>query len=370
MIVHMRRATVTFLVASLGVVLSASCAQGRLLPSRFFGIVPQTPLSPTDTATMRAGRIGSIRTPVEWSVVEPAPGRYDWYGLDGAVALAAAAGMEVLPYLYGTPAWLAARPTQLPVGTIEQRAAWSAFLQAAVARYGPGGSFWAEHGPSTADPLPSMPIRKWQVWNEPNFFYFADPASPTLYGRLLKLSARSLRSVDPRAKVLLGSLFGRPDQRPPRAMSAADFLQRLYRIRGIKRFFDGLTLDPYAANQTALRRNVWQVRRAALASGDRRTGLFVTELGWGSQNDPRKVAFEVGRKGQARELRKAYRYLISRQRQLNLKAIYWFSWQDAAEPSCNFCDSAGLFYAGEPLRPKPAWRAFVGVTHTRVGSPE
>jgi len=366
----MRRTTTAILLTALFLtLLPAGAAEGRRLPIRFFGIVPQTALDSTDIAYMRAGRIGRLRTPVDWSLVELSPGKYDWYGLDGSVGLAAREGIEVLPYFYGTPPWFAPRPTQLPVANDAQRTAWAAFLQAAVARYGPGGAFWAEHGPGTKEPLPSVPIHWWQIWNEPNFFYFATPASPKLYGRLLKASARAIRSVDPSAKILLAGLFGRPKARPPRAMPAATFLQRLYRFRGIKRFFDGIALHPYAANLTALRRNLWQVRRVALKNRDRRTGLYVTELGWGSQHNPRKVAFEVGKRGQARELREAYSYLIERRNKLNLKGLYWFSWRDAVPepeaPVCNFCDSAGLFEAGEAMRAKPAWHAFVRISRGR-----
>jgi hypothetical protein len=341
---------------------SAATAEGARLPKRFFGIVPQTALTPVDTARMAAGGIGSLRTPVDWSVVEREPGKYDWYGLDGAVRLAARERIEVLPYFYGTPSWLAGRATKLPVGNGRQRRAWRDFLRAAVERYSPGGEFWTEDRGPYAESVPPVPIRTWQVWNEENSFYFARPASPRLYGRLLKDSARTIRSVDRRAEILIGGLFGRPKGRPPRAMAAADFLDRLYRIRGMKRFFDGVALHPYAANITALRRKVWTVRRVMQKHRDGRTGLYLTELGWGSQNNARKVAFEVGRRGQARELRTSYRYLISKRRVLNLKSIYWFTWKDATDedgPICNFCDSAGLFGAGDGLKPKPAWRAFV-----------
>jgi hypothetical protein len=89
---------------------------------------------------------------------------------------------------------------------------------------------------------------------------------------------------------------------------------------------------------------------------DRRTGLYLTEVGWGSKRNPRRVAFEVGRREQARELRRSYRYLIRNQRRLNLRQVHWFSWKDA--PSlCSFCDSVGLFHRGQRFRPKPAWHA-------------
>ena len=105
-----------------------------------------------------------------------------------------------------------------------------------------------------------------------------------------------------------------------------------------------------------------------LANRDRKAGLYVTELGWGSQNDPGKVAFEVGWRGQAEALRSAYGYLIAQRRRLALRAVYWFSWRDAPPgvPTCNFCDSSGLFTAD--FAPKPAWGALVKLTRSPIGS--
>ena len=42
---------------------------------------------------MKAGRIGSVRWPVNWATVQPtANGGYDWSSVDPAVEAAAAAG--------------------------------------------------------------------------------------------------------------------------------------------------------------------------------------------------------------------------------------------------------------------------------------
>jgi hypothetical protein len=89
-------------------------------------------------------------------------------------------------------------------------------------------------------------------------------------------------------------------------------------------------------------------------------------MGWGSQNDPNRVAFEQGIQGQARELRDAYRYLIENRFRLNLKGAFWFSWKDVPSGACNFCDSVGLFRAGKGFRPKPAWRSLVALSGGRA----
>jgi hypothetical protein len=337
----------------------AAPAGAGAVPRDFFGIGPQTPLTRADVGRMKAGGFGSVRVPVVWGSVQPSPrSDYRWAALDQAVSTTAAEGLEVLPFLYGTPHWLG-RPTRLPVLGGRQRRAWSDFLRAAAERYGAEGEYWIEHAPGSADFVPKTPIRTWQIWNEPNFFYFARPASPGRYGRLLKISRRALRQGDRGARIIAGGLFGNPRQGPPLAMKATVFLERLYRVPGVRAALDGIALHPYVPDVAELRLEVEALRRVAVRNRDRRTPLYVTEMGWGSQsNSP--VSFEVGPRGQARELRGAYRYLIANRRRLNLKQVFWFSWKDL-KGDCDFCDSAGLFREGRRFKPKPAWRAFVHI---------
>ncbi len=347
------------------IVLALAPASAAALPRGFFGIAPQTAIGKADTARMRSGGVETIRTMVSWSAIQQEPeGAYDWGGLDRTVALAAEDRLEVLPFLISTPHWLSHNWRVLPVDNARQRRTWAEFVGAAVERYGHRGTFWREHGPGSARPLPRLPIRAWQIWNEENFFYFAKPASPTRYARLLAVTHRAMHRADPRADLVLGGLFGDPGQGPPRARDAVEFLDRLYRVRGIKADFEGVALHPYAADVGVLRSLVEAVRGTMVRHGDRRAGLYLTELGWGSQYDPQVVAFEVGLRGQARELRSAYRYLISNRRRLGLRQVDWFTWKDAPG-ACSFCDSAGLFRRGGHFRPKPAWHAFVSVARRR-----
>ncbi|HWM54459.1 MAG TPA: hypothetical protein VNO20_03630 [Solirubrobacterales bacterium] len=357
----MRTRTTTLAALALAAMLVAGTATAQArLPRDFFGVVPQTTLSAADTNRMRGGGLDVVRLPVFWSSVQPSPrSGYDWSEVDRVLATTARSRLDLLPFLYGTPGWLG-RQTRMPVDSARQRREWQAFLTAAVERYGPGGQFWAEHGPASGDFVPPRPVRRWQVWNEPNFFYFATPVSPGRYARLLKLSHQAIVRTDPRAEVILGGLFGNPKERPPRAMDATDFLDRLYAVRGIKQSFDGVALHPYAASAAELRRLTEALRGVTVRNRDRRAGLYLTEVGWGSQRNPRRVAFEVGLREQARELRSAYGYLIGNRARLNLKQVHWFSWKDR-RGACNFCDSVGLFRGGARFKPKPAWHAFVRI---------
>jgi hypothetical protein len=348
------------ILAALAVVSLAGPATASAAPRDFFGIGPQTPLTAADTSRMHGGGIGVVRVPVVWASVQPGPrSDYDWAALDQAVELTARARLEVLPFLYGSPHWIGAG-TRLPVDGGRQRRAWSEFVRAAAERYGSRGEFWVEHGRESGDFVPKTPIRTWQIWNEPNFFYFARPASPERYGRLLKLSERALRQGDPGARMISAGLFGNPRQRPPAAMKATVFVERMLRVGGVRRALDGVSLHPYVPDVASLRIEIEALRGILRRHGGGRLGIYLTEMGWGSAAPNRNASFEVGLRGQARELTAAYRYLLPNRRRLNLKQVFWFSWKDL-RGDCNFCDSAGLFREGLRFRPKPAWHSFVRI---------
>ncbi|HEU4945484.1 MAG TPA: hypothetical protein VFT10_10025 [Solirubrobacterales bacterium] len=360
-------------IVALPVATSGAPAQTSARPSpAFFGIAPQTPLTNRDVQYMGAGKIGVIRLPFLWHMIQPTPQRvYDWSTVDPVMEMVARGGLRVLPFLFGTPAWLSGKEQTLPIDSGRARSAWIAFVKAAVERYGPGGDFWAERAPGGIGPNYTpvisrpLPIRAWQVWNEANFFYFAFPVSPSRYARLLKLTQPAIKSVDRGAEVILSGLFGDPDETGRRGMDAPDFLDRLYAVPGIKARFDAIALHPYAFHVEDLEELTEEIREVAIENRDPRARLHITEMGWGSQNDPHIVAFEQGIMGQARELRGAYGYLIDNRGRLNLKSTYWYSWKDL-RGSCNFCDSVGLFRTGLGFRPKPAWRAFIGITGGRA----
>ena len=362
--------------------LRATPAGAQALPENFFGIAPQEALTNADAARMDRGGIDVVRVPVAWSQVQPTRnGGYDWGLVDSQVEIAARNNLQVLPVLYHSPRWATGAPERLPIYTTAQRQAWKAFLREIVERYGPGGEFWqpdpvqqamaactpcpasltSQATASIAPDTPIIPISEWQLWNEENFFYFTKPASPGRYARLLRISSPAIKNIKPNAKVILGGLFGRPKERPPRAMAATAFLNELYQVRGIKAYFDGVALHPYASTAKQLETISESMRRIMRRHGDARTGFYITEVGWGSQANS-NVSFEKGLTGQARELRLAYRYLTRNQRRLNLKAVYWFAWKDVAGSPCRYCDSVGLFRRGSGFKSKPAWHAFVKFT--------
>jgi polysaccharide biosynthesis protein PslG len=322
---------------------------------------------------MRRIGVGSLRFPIYWSQSEPAPGVFDWTATDVFLTSISRYGFERLPFVWGSPSWLTRKPRaggcrlstqrclalRLPVHSPYQRRAWSSFLRALVGRYGPSGTFWGLHPELREDP-----IRIWQIWNEENDHRFAE-ASVRGYAALLRASAPAIRSVDPDAQIVLGGLYASPRVKP--SLDATVFLSRLSRRRGIRGLFDAVGLHPYAVDPSSMAARIKALRAVMRSHREGSKGLYVTEFGWGSQT---RAAggdkFERGPAAQATDAKSAWKILLANRRRWNLRAAYWFTWQDipAAGTSCDFCDSAGLLdLAGDP---KPSLHSFArAVRRTR-----
>jgi polysaccharide biosynthesis protein PslG len=351
----------TFAVAALGAL--ASAASAAALPAHFWGVVPQVPPSVQVLQRLKRGGVDSIRVPVSWGSVQPeGPGEWDWSDADALIGAAAAARLNVLPFLSTAPGWAVptdrrfASPRNLPVRNGKQRSGWKRFVTEAIRRYGPNGAFWREN-----PQLPPRPIHIWQVWNEPNFKYFVARPNPAEYGKLVKLTYATAKAADPGAQLILGGLFARPIEatfhvRPPQAYFASTFLQQLYASTpGIKSKFTGIALHPYTGSWKNLPGRIEEVRRVLAANHDAAKDLYITEMGWSSEPHQPHNSFAKGLSGQARELKGAFRLLSANQRRWRLQGVYWFSIGDYAG-LCNFCGGSGLFHESKP---KPAWSAYM-----------
>jgi hypothetical protein len=351
----MKRTLPIILAAACLVLLAAAqAATAAQAPPAFAGMAPQGPTDDHDFALMESSDVSSVRLPMYWAGIQPETpfvSEPDFDGFDHDVRLAAEHEIRVMPFVWGSPEWAAARSIDIPVGTSWQRSGWAQFLRAAVDRYGPYGTFWVEH-----PTLPYLPIRAWEIWNEQNIVTFSNSTSPARYATLLRASGRILHESDPGARVLIGGLFGRPLQVPPNTASG-DWLNRLYRAGDVKQFFDGVALHPYVADAGAMRAQIRNLRRVMRLHHDAHTPLYLTEIGWGS--DSYESRWERGLQGQARELNEAMSMLVVNRREWRIGGVWWFSWADLND-SCQFCDSAGLLTIDREA--KPAWYLFNGWT--------
>lgn len=365
------------------VIATAFAATAQALPAKFWGVVPQSNLNEEQFQRLGGGGVESLRIPLGWADLQPqSGGQINWGGVDDVVEKAARAGIDVLPTITGAPIWAvpaasvpggggAKAPARLPVKGAAATA-WKALLAEAAARYGPNGSFWSSH-----PGVPVVPIRTWQIWNEPNFKFFVAKPNPAEYGKLVKLSNSALKSVDPGAQVVLAGLFSQPKgaryvrvvRGKKKVVNATNvnyfasyFLEQMYKANpGIKSKFAGVALHPYTGSWKYLTPEIEEVRKVLTAAGDGRKGLFVTEIGWssGPPASDGSNGFAKGPAGQARELKLSFRLLRSKQKAWRIQRVYWFSVDDQANV-CNFCDGSGLF--GPGFTPKKSWFEYVKFT--------
>jgi len=321
-----------------------ACSACAAQAGGFHGVVTQGSLEPDDYGRMASGKVGTLRVALRWSGVQPSADTpveaWTWGAYDAVIGSAADHGIRVLPVLDApSPSGVPDPPT-----TKSARRKFAKFAGEVAARYGRGGSFW--------DGRPALPIKAWQIYNEQNGpAYWRGKPNPRTYGRILRSASQAIEREDPRAEIVLGGMFSTPSGRG--AINSWNYLKRLYEVKKIKRAFDTVAVHPYSSSLRGISYQVRKVRNVMRSKHDRGADLRITEFGWGSA---RHGNLNLGRKGQARMLKKSFRLFEGHRGAWNLKGVNWFSFQDNPAGGCSFCPTSGLFEADRDA--KPSWRAF------------
>ena len=293
--------------------------------------------------------VESVRLVVDWSRLQPsANGPIQFAELDRIVANAAARGLTLLPVVERTPSWDAAVPGN--VGSPPRALPpFAAFLSALVHRYGSGGSFWQSH-PN----LPRVPIRMWQIWNEPHFttYWSQQPFAPG-YVKLLAAAHAAIKAADPSAKVVLAGL----------ADFSWQYLAQIYRVPGARRLFDIVALHPYTAEPRGVITIMQRARAVMNQFGDSAKPILATEITWPSSEGKAPPQFGVSttEAGQAARLAEVVPLLMANRAKLGLIGFYWYTWMgdETPRPHPYGFDFAGLLkYVGGQVTPKPALAVF------------
>jgi hypothetical protein len=351
------RRTIAATLAGIGLCLAVFAAPAAAVPRELFGISKGQPLNQRDFRKLQSTRVRTLRFAIAWHAMQPSRGSTPlWGATDKLVGNLAARGIRPVPFIYGSPSWVAKKPNRPPLGSARKVRAWRTFLASVVDRYGRGGEYWRTGGPyQVAHPgARPKPITAYQIWNEPNLpKFFPKRKGTQKYGQLVKIAHRAINGIDRRAKVVLAGLTG---YARPRGWN---FLDKLYRVKGIKRSFDVAALHPYAATIGQFRTEAHLIRRVMKRHHDARTALWLTEVGWGSARGTRRFPLNKGRQGQKRMLTKSFKLVLRKRRSWHIQRLFWFHWRDPAKGDgtyCSFCPSAGLLRHNH--RPKPAYRAF------------
>lgn len=326
-----------FLCVSTGIILAYGCiAFGQkiqlnppptAIPASLFGMhihfaVKKHPDLPTN-APWPAVPFGSLRlwdALVNWPLLEPEKGKWNFETLDKTVALAEKNRVELLMTLGQSPRWASARPNDpspyAPGWSAEPKNIedWRNYVRTLATRY-------------------KGRIRYYEIWNEPNWkrFYTGSLEEMLILSRE---AYRILKQVDPAIVVVSPSATDGDE--------GVSWLKK-YLDKGGGNFIDAIGFHFYVVPQLpeATVPLIEKVRQVMVQHGLSNKLLWNTEAGW---SNPKPFPSD--------ELAAAY---VARAYILNWAAgvsrFYWYAWDDLGvsltmiEPDIRTLKPAAIAYA-------------------------
>ncbi len=354
--------------------LAVPSAASARVPAGFVGMVVANPVYPATSSsvnlsqqmgTMVGSGVESVRAVFNWSYAQPyktwsdvpaadsseytdvngVPTRFD--EMDELVAAAAQRHLSVLPVVLYAPDWDSAPHPAKSFARPATPGPYGRFMTALIQRYGPNGTFWQTHSPR-------VPIRMWQVWNEPNInvFWPTQPFEKT-YLSLLQVAHNAIKAADPGAKVVLAGM-------PNYSWMA---LSKIYKRKGARRLFDVVAVHPYTKQPSGVIKILTKVRAVMNAAGDRRKPMIADEISWpssaGQTHHTEGFDFGTTPSGQAKNLARLIPMLGRDRRKLGLLSFYYYTWAGIEVRNAVSFNFAGLFrFQSGKFVAKPAYYAF------------
>ena len=296
-------------------------AAGREVPRGWLGMDADGPHMEGDYGTPEAewdllaqSGAESVRMAVRWPVLQPKAGEPPNLAVTDAQVLAASRrGLAFLPVVQGTPRWAARYRSKGHASPPRRISDFTRLLRTLVRRYGPRGSLWTEH-----PEVRRMPIRDWQIWNEPNFReYWSKQPFPKTFVPLLRASRRTLRREDRGARLILAGM----------ANHSWAGLEKLYSGGG-RGTFDAVAIHPFTMKPANVVRLVEMARDVMRRHGDGRRPIWLTELSFpaakGRVDEPRGL--ETTQAGQVKRLRATLLRLAAQRKRLRIERVFWYAW--------------------------------------------
>lgn len=281
----------------------------------------------------RAARMGAAagvkwsREEMLWDRIEPRKGEFNWTYYDSLVATANRNGISIYALLHGWAGWT--NPY-----TPEGIADYCRFAAAVVEHY--------KHD-----------IKHWEVWNEPNIFFWQGPRE--MYAELLKQAYAAIKQVDPTAHVLGCSTAG-IDQ---------GFIQKTMELGAP---FDILTIHPYRRqlDDNGFLADLQKAAELTKKPDGAFREVWITEMGWTTcvpHNSLRSDFLATTQRRQAELIARAYLDAIASGVAPN---ISWYDFRNDGTDPFNFEHNMGIVTCD--FQPKPAYRAYAVMTQLLKGS--
>jgi hypothetical protein len=265
--------------------------------------------------------------------------------LDALVGPATQRGMTVVPTVVNAPRWDGRKHKGRFYAAPTSDQPYGEFLKALIFRYGPHGTFWKNQSPA-------VPIRMWQIWNEPNEFgYWPYRHFAKSYVAMLRVAHDAIKRADPGAKVLLAGLSN----------YSWDYLNEIYQVPGAQKLFDVAGVHPYTRNPQGVITIIGNMRRVMKAHGDSGKPIDADEMGWPSSvgQTSQLYGFETTEAGQATNISQVLPLLEANRKRLGILGFYYFTWAGVESPGAYTFDFSGLLrYSHGQFIAKPGLSSF------------
>ena len=257
------------------------------------------------------------REMLSWPAIETEAGKYNWEHVDQLLDCCERYGFSVCAVVMGWPSWT--KPY-----TREAIRAYAKFLSQLVKRYHPR-------------------IQNWEIWNEPNFFFWLGPKE--LYAEMLIESYAAIKQVSPKANVL-GLSTWQLDRL---------FIQQML-AKGAP--FDILTVHPYreTLDDGVFIAELKQIGAIINYQHSQKHPIWITEIGWPThvQHPNEDQDFTPTRhRDQANYLIRTY--LSSFLTEIETR-VFWHCFRDEGYDPYYFEHNMGIIT--HDLLPKPSYWAY------------
>jgi len=170
-----------------------------------------------------------IRIDLPWDAVQTDNANgYDWGQFDKIVSAADARKLHIDAVIDAPPSWARQQSCKSQESCPPADfATFADFAAAASRRYAPQG------------------VHTWEIWNEPNLYFWSPKPDPAAYTELLKKTSVALRAADPKAFIILGGLAAVSSDTKTGYYSAVDFLSAVAKL-GATKYVNAVGYHPYS----------------------------------------------------------------------------------------------------------------------------
>lgn len=227
---------------------------------------------------MRQAHINWVRQIIQWDVIEPVQGVYEWGVFDSIInTISQYPDLKFVAVLVNSPHWAQSnQANHNPTAPPHDPADYAAFVAAFASRYG--------HA-----------IDYYQIWDEPNLTTAWGGQEPRTahYVAMLTAAYDAINSSDINATVISAGLAPTVETGPLN-ISDIIYLRDMYRL-GAKDYMDAVAAKPYGFDSTPYDRTVANdtlnfsriiaLREEMLRNGDGKKSLWASNWGWNALPD-------------------------------------------------------------------------------------